>query len=110
MSRAIEDGRVVLDREENKDMSHATQMQYMNPSPSPVDSIILQACIAACFDCAQTCTACADACLGEQNPEMLTRCIRLNLDCADICGMTGRIMMRQTAFDPLLARAVLQAC
>lgn len=91
-------------------MSHAMRMQQTNPSPLPVDAIVLQACIVACFDCTQTCTACADACLGEQNPQMLTRCIRLNLDCADMCSTTGRIMSRQTAFDPLLARAALQAC
>ena len=41
---------------------------------------------------------------------MLVRCIRLDLDCADVCGATGRIMSRQTAFDPQIARAQLQAC
>lgn len=30
-----------------------------------VDRQKLAACIAACFECAQTCTACADACLSE---------------------------------------------
>ena len=30
-----------------------------------VDEQKLAACIAACFECAQTCTACADACLSE---------------------------------------------
>jgi len=49
-----------------------------------VDKQVLANCIEACFDCAQTCTACADACLSEQLVAELTRCIRVNLDCADV--------------------------
>lgn len=41
---------------------------------------------------------------------MLVRCIRLDLDCADVCDTTGKILSRQTAFDPQMARAILQAC
>jgi hypothetical protein len=41
---------------------------------------------------------------------MLVRCIRLDADCADVCAATGRIMSRETAFDPQMARAILQAC
>jgi hypothetical protein len=67
-------------------------------------------CVEACFDCAQSCTACADACLGEDDSKSLTRCIRLNLDCADVCDATGRILSRQTAFEPEMARAALRAC
>ena len=69
-----------------------------------------QSCIEACVRCAEECEHCADACLGEQDPTMLTRCIRLNLDCADLCDTTGRILSRQTAFEPQLALATLQAC
>ena len=42
--------------------------------------------------------------------QQLRQCIRLNLDCADVCLATGRIMSRQTAFDATVARAALQAC
>jgi hypothetical protein len=66
-------------------------------------------CIEACYDCAQSCTACADACLGEEDPKLLARCIRLNLDCANICDATGKILSRQTAFKPQMARAALQS-
>jgi len=38
------------------------------------------------------------------------RCIRLDLDCADLCAATGRILSRQTATDPAMVRAALQAC
>ena len=91
-------------------MTHAQQMVQTNPSQAPVDAGTLVECIEACFDCAQACTACADACLGEDDPKMLARCIRLNLDCADVCDTTGKVLSRQTAFEPEMARAVLQAC
>jgi hypothetical protein len=41
---------------------------------------------------------------------MLVRCIRLNLDCADVCEATSRILFRQTAFEPEMARAAAEAC
>jgi len=71
----------------------------------------LAACIAACFDCTQVCTACADACLGEEGHlPHLVGCIRLNLDCADICAATGRVLSRMTQPDATVLRAQLQAC
>jgi len=75
-----------------------------------VDREKLEACIAACFECSQVCTACADACLSEQMVAELTKCIRTNLDCADICETTGRVLSRHTGYDAHITRAVLEAC
>ncbi|GAB4193561.1 MAG: four-helix bundle copper-binding protein [Roseiflexaceae bacterium] len=91
-------------------MTSTSRMIETNPSKPVVDGGTLAECITACFACAQTCTACADACLGEQDPAKQARCIRLNLDCADICLATGQVLSRQTAFDATTARAILQAC
>ncbi len=91
-------------------MTHARQMVRANPSGAAVDEATLVECIDSCFDCAQACTACADACLGEDDPGHLARCIRLDLDCADMCDATGKILSRQTAFEPAMARAALGAC
>lgn len=91
-------------------MTNTSRMIETNPSKPVVEVPRLAECIAACFACTQSCTACADACLGKQNPAKQTRCIRLNLDCADICLATGQVLSRQTAFDPPTARAILQAC
>ena len=41
---------------------------------------------------------------------MLLRCIRLDLDCADLCLATGKVLSRQAAGEPTLARALVQAC
>jgi hypothetical protein len=70
----------------------------------------LAECIAACFECAQVCAACADACLGEDTVADLTTWIRTDLDCADICAATGKILTRQTATNTDITRAVLEAC
>ena len=43
------------------------------------------------YACAQTCTSCADACLAEEKVTELRQCIRLNLDCADVCAGTATL-------------------
>lgn len=61
--------------------------------------------------CAEICTACADACLGEpEDLEMLRRCITTDLDCADVCLATARVLMRQTETPNDLVQAQLHAC
>ncbi len=40
----------------------------------------------------------------------LRKCIRTNLDCADICEATGRVLSRQTEYDAVVTRAILEAC
>ena len=61
--------------------------------------------------CAETCTACADACLGEtEHLERLRRCIVTNLDCADVCTATARVLMRQTETPHEIVHAQLHAC
>jgi uncharacterized membrane protein len=86
------------------------EMINTHPHASSVEREALVRCIDECFSCAATCTSCADACLGEEKVQELVRCIRLNLDCADVCDVTGRVLARQTAFEPQLARHMLEAC
>jgi hypothetical protein len=75
-----------------------------------LDRAKLAECIEACFVCAQTCTACADACLSEEMVAELTKCIRTDLDCADICATTGAVLSRHTSYDANITKAVLEAC
>lgn len=91
-------------------LGHVEQMLKTHPGQPGLDRTALLECIQACFDCAQACISCADACLAEADVKMMVRCIRLNQDCANVCEATGKILSRQTAFDPAMARAVLQAC
>ncbi|WP_457963387.1 four-helix bundle copper-binding protein [Arthrobacter sp. D1-29] len=92
-------------------MTHVQSMLEARPKDlGSVDRTKLAECIQACFDCAQTCTACADACLNEDMVAELTKCIRTNLDCVDICATAGKILSRQAGFDTDTTRSVLEAC
>jgi Domain of Unknown Function (DUF326) len=81
-----------------------------HPKPSEVDRETLARCIAECFDCARSCTACADADLAEEDLSDMRRCIRLCLDCADVCDATGRVVSRQTEYEPETSRAQVESC
>lgn len=86
------------------------EMIRTHPQRPGTDLDALARCIEECLACSATCTSCADACLGEATVQELVRCIRLNLDCADVCAATGRVLTRQTSFEPRLARHLLETC
>jgi Domain of Unknown Function (DUF326) len=91
-------------------MSYARQMLDTYPRDFNVDAGALTTAIDALSDCAQACTACADDCLSEQNVAELVKCIRLDLDCADVCTATLRVVSRQTEYDANITRPLLEAC
>lgn len=65
----------------------------------------------ALIECAAACTLCADACLGETGKvEQLRGCITMNLDCADVCATTVRLLSRQTQPPNQLIHAQMHAC
>ena len=45
-------------------------------------------------NCATECSHCAMACLDEQDVKMLATCIKLNIDCADICRLTASLLQQ----------------
>lgn len=91
-------------------MGQATAMIKSHPGTIDLDTALLATAIDAAVTCSQTCTACADACLSEDMVAQLGKCIRTDLDCADICATTARVLSRHTGYDALLTRAQLQAC
>lgn len=92
----------------------ATQTEYFlaeHPSGmGGIDIELWRVCIERLAACAQACTACADACMAEPDAAELTRCIRLNMDCADICTAAERVVTRHTETDQEVLRSVLEAC
>jgi hypothetical protein len=80
------------------------------PAEITVDRERLADTIEALIACADACTACADACLSEKSVADLTKCVRTNLDCADVCGATARVLSRHTGYDANISRALLEAC
>jgi hypothetical protein len=91
-------------------MSYAKRMLDTYPRDFHLDAGVLTAAIDALSDCAQACTACADDCLSEEMVAELTKCIRLDLDCADVCTATLRVASRQTEYDANVTRPLLEAC
>ena len=89
---------------------HVNQMLETHPSSATTDRQALTDAIGAITSCADTCTACADACLAEDKVADLRRCIRLNLDCAEVCRSTATILLRQTEPDVAVLRAAVEAC
>ncbi|MEO7463415.1 MAG: four-helix bundle copper-binding protein [Ferruginibacter sp.] len=51
-----------------------------------------QKCIDACIECATDCNHCAVSCLEEKDVQHLTKCIRLDLECAVICRTSAELM------------------
>ncbi|MEU6072928.1 four-helix bundle copper-binding protein [Micromonospora sp. NPDC047074] len=80
------------------------------PESINLDRAALAAVIEALNTCAQACTACADACLSEDMVAELAKCVRTNLDCADICTTTSRVLSRHTGYDANISRSLLEAC
>jgi len=91
-------------------MTYARQMLDSYPGVLTIDACTLAATIDALNDCYQACTADADADLGEDHVAALARCIRLCLDCADVCAATVSVTSRQLEYDPNVTRTLLEAC
>jgi hypothetical protein len=91
-------------------MSYARQLLDTYPGTVNADAGVLAATLDALSDCAQACAADADADLAEQNLAEMVTCIRLCLDCTDVCTATLGVVSRQTAYDPTITRPLLEAC
>jgi hypothetical protein len=91
-------------------MSYAKQLLDSYPGTLNADAGMLAATIDALSDCAQACAADADADLSEQNLAEMVKCIRLCLDCVDVCTATMAVVSRQHDYDPAVTKPLLQAC
>ena len=89
---------------------HAAQIIATHPDVNGETNTILINCLEECYACAQTCTVCADACIAEEMVAQLRQCIRLTLDCADLCLAAGSLASRRTGGNEQVLIAALQAC
>ena len=80
------------------------------PRTFNVNADLLAAAIDALDDCAQACNADNAADLSEQNVVEMVTCIRLCLDCVDVCTATAGVIGRQTEYDASLTRPLLESC
>jgi hypothetical protein len=89
---------------------HTADMIAMHPEVNgQVNQTLIEA-IDAAYACEQTCTSCADACLAEPMVAELRQCIRLNLDCAEVCQTMATLASRRTGSNVDVIRKMLEAC
>jgi len=88
----------------------AAMLESYPGSTIEVPHEILTNCVEACLKCSLACTACSDACMAESDIVALVKCIRTDLDCADMCDATAKVLTRQTDYDLVVIRSVVSAC
>jgi hypothetical protein len=91
-------------------LMHARDIISTHPDVKGNISEALVRCIDECYACAPACTACADACVAEEMVQQLRQCIRLDLDCADVCAASGALASRRTGSNEQILRQMLQVC
>ena len=91
-------------------MHHMREMIATHPDVQGTTNDTLIRCIEECYSCAQTCIACADACVAEDMVDQLRQCIRLNLDCSDLCLAAGSVGTRRTGSNEQIIVAAMQSC
>ena len=89
---------------------YARQLLDLKPVSFDIEVGVLAAAIDALNDCACACIGDTDADLGEPTVAEMVTCIRLCLDCADVCSTTARITIRQSSCDPAVLKPLLEAC
>ncbi|SIS48049.1 four-helix bundle copper-binding protein [Salimicrobium flavidum] len=61
-------------------------------------------------ECMESCNHCFDSCLKEDDVQMMTKCIRLDRECADICGYLEAAITRNSPYVSELASVCAKIC
>ena len=91
-------------------MSYARQMLSATHRGNSIGADALVGAIDALSDCSQECSADISTDLGDQNLAEMVTCIRLCLDCTDICDATIAILSRMTKPDRQVTGPLLESC
>ena len=74
----------------------------------------MRECMVACFSCAQICNKCGDDMIGmdgeNHDSQLMSLCIRLCRDCAEICLLTAQWIGRTSLFATQLCRLCSEIC
>ena len=60
--------------------------------------------------CADACNTCLAACLNEEEVKKMTKCIRLDMDCAQICQLTAAFISRGSDHAKHLLKECAEIC
>jgi hypothetical protein len=91
-------------------MSYARQILASSGRKSPLDSALLGDALDALNECIQACIADTDADLGEKDLADMVRCIRLCLQCTDVCVASGGVLSRPAEYDTNVVGPLLESC
>jgi len=69
-----------------------------------------QECIEACIECMNACNYSYVSSLKEYDLELLRDVIRMDRECADICGFAVQAMTRQSPFVAEICRLCAEIC
>lgn len=61
-------------------------------------------------ECAAACNHCSTACLEEKEVQMLTTCIKLDMDCAQICTVAAAFIARGSAHAAHILKECAEIC
>lgn len=61
-------------------------------------------------ECQAMCKYCFNACLEEEDIRMMARCIKLNVECSEICGITISSVAMDGDFNRELLTVCAEAC
>lgn len=61
-------------------------------------------------ECASTCHYCSIACLDEPHVNQLTNCIKLDMDCAEICEVAASFISRSSGHVKHLLKECIELC
>jgi hypothetical protein len=61
-------------------------------------------------ECSFACNACSTACLEEKDVRMMSDCIKLDMDCAQICELTAAFFGRGSAHTIHIMKECAEIC
>ena len=91
-------------------MGYAPQILASSARKSPLDSALLGDALDTLNDCIQACIADSDADLSEKDLGDMVKCVRLCLQCTDVCVATSAVLSRPAEYDPNVVRPLLESC
>lgn len=87
---AVEDRAVKVPQKGRRTMDMTTNMSAMASA--------MQACINACAKCSQDCYMCFNACLHEPDLNMRKDCVKMLIECGNMCEISAAMMSMKGRF------------
>jgi hypothetical protein len=82
----------------------------MSPTPRFLQNQKYQGCTDACNNCAASCELCATECLREENVKMLTKCVQLCHDTANISWTASQFMSADSDYSKNVCLLCAEIC